>query len=64
MYYFEKVCEFLEQEVDLYTLKEIHLKMCDLAGSTNVCTAKWLKNKRNINLFDKIKGFAIFGCFK
>ena len=36
MYYFEKVREFLEQEGDLHTLKEYHLKMCELAESTDV----------------------------
>ena len=43
--YFEKVCESLEQEWDLYTLKELHLIMCELAGSTNIYIFKWLKNK-------------------
>ena len=47
MYYFEKVYEFLEQERDLYTLKELHLKMSELAESTDVYTVKWLKNKKN-----------------
>ena len=38
IYYFEKVCEFLDQERDLYILKELHLKTCELGESTDVYT--------------------------
>ena len=40
-----KKCEFLDQEGDLQTLKELHLKTCELAESTDAFTFKCLKNK-------------------
>ena len=53
----------------MYTLKELHLKICELAESTNVYTFKWLKNKlkekyREHIFFAKIKGRANVVCFK
>ena len=55
--------EFLEQEGDLNILKELHLKMCELAESTDVYTVKWLKNKLKEKyeehiFFAEIKGSA------
>ena len=41
------MCRFLEQKGDLYTLKELHLKMFELAESTYLYTVQWLKNKLN-----------------
>ena len=45
MHCFEKVCEFLEQEGDFYTLKELHLKTCELVEFIDVYIVKWFKNK-------------------
>ena len=67
MYYFEKVCKFLEQEGDLYTLKELDLKMCELAEPTDVYTVQWLKNKLKNGkdiFFAEIKGYVNVTCFK
>ena len=67
MYYFEKVCEFLEQNGDLYTLKEPHLKMCELAEPTDVYTVQWLKNKLKNGkhiFFGEIKDRPNVACFK
>lgn len=38
MYFVEKVCEFLGREVNLYTLKELSLKIYGLAKSADVYT--------------------------
>ena len=53
----------MEQEGDLNKLKELHLKMCELAESTDVYTVKWLKNKLKEKyeehiFFAEIKGSA------
>ena len=45
IYYFETVCDFLKQEGDLHTLKELYLKICGLAESTDVYAAEWLKSR-------------------
>ena len=68
MYYFEKVYEFLEKEGDLYTLKELYLKKCELSESVDIYTVKWLKNKLKEKywnrFFAQIKGPADVVCFK
>ena len=51
-----KLCEWLEEEAELYTLVELHERMIDIAGSNDVYSVKRLKQKFQ----DKYKDFIFF----
>ena len=55
--FFNKLCEWLEEEAELYTLVELYERMIDIAGGSNdVYSVKRLKQK----LQDKYKDFIFF----
>ena len=63
----KKCVNFLIQNGDLYTLKELHLRMCELAEPTDVYTVQWLKNKLKNGkhiFFGEIKDRPNVVCFK
>ena len=55
--HFEQLCEWMEQEAECYTVKELHEKMIELADSPTVYTTKWLKRKM-IEKYDQHVFFA------
>ena len=67
---FETFCEWLEGEVELYTVSELHQKMAELAEShENVYGKKWFKNHlkkkySNTIFFAELNGKADVGCFE
>ena len=68
-YFFEKGCESLEKEAALYTLKELHVKVCELAESTDVIQFSGLKTKlkeiyEEVMFFGEIKSRTDVVCFK
>ena len=44
-FYFDQLCDWVEQEAECYTITELCQKMIEMAGSPTVYTAKWLKTK-------------------
>ena len=40
---FELLCDWLDDSYELYTLSELHEKMCELAGHDDIYTEKWLQ---------------------
>ncbi len=47
LYWFQRLCQWLESEADaeLYTLTELHAKMVEFSGGSDVYTLKRLKQK-------------------
>ena len=42
---FNRVCEWLESEAELYSVVEVHTKMTEIADGEDVYGTKWLKAK-------------------
>ena len=66
---FQKLCESLDQQTELYTVTELHDKMRSLSATDEVYSIKRMKKK----LEEHYKDFIIFGnepgrsnvvCFK
>ena len=69
--WFEKLCQWLEIEAgaDLYTLTELHDKMIEFSGGTQVYTVKRLKQKlqehyKEFIYFSEIEGRGNVLCFR
>ena len=66
---FNLLCEWLESEMELYSLTEFHEKMKELSGSEDVYTTKWLKARLKNKCEDHIYFVEVNGknnvvCFK
>lgn len=66
-FYFEQLCEWMEQEAECYTIKELHTKM--MANSETVYGTKWLKKKIKNRyeehvFFAELKGRSDVVCLK
>lgn len=69
--WFEKLCQWLESEAgaELFTLSELHSKMVEFAGKSEVYTIRRLKQKlqehyKEYAFFAEIKGRSNVLCFK
>ena len=58
--HFDQLCEWIEQEAECYTVKQLHQKMIEITDSPTVCTAKWLKK----TLIEKYNDHVFFGEMK
>jgi len=54
--HFDRLCDWMEGEAELYTITELHSKMIEMAGSETVYGTKWLKTK----LKDKYEDHIFF----
>ena len=53
---FNKMCQWVEFEAELYTLEKLHTKMVESGGRVDVYRKMWMKKK----LIEKYKGFILF----
>ena len=66
---FNKMCQWVEFEAELYTLEELHTKMVELGGRVDVYTKKWTEKKliekyKDFIFFTEIDGKSNVVCFK
>ena len=55
--HFDRLFKWIEQEVECYTIKELHQEMMEIANCATVYTTNWLK-KKLIERYDKHVFFA------
>ena len=60
VYYFDQLCEWMEQEAECYTIKELHTRMMEIANCETVYSTKWLKRK----LMDRYEEHVFFAELK
>jgi len=70
-HWFEMLCEWLELVADSepYTISELHSKMAELAGNSEIYSAKWLKQKlhkhyKEFIFFAEVEGHSNVVCFR
>ena len=66
---FNKMCQWVEFQPELYALEELHTKMVELGGRVDVYTKKWMKKKliekyKDFIFFTEIDGKSNVVCFK
>ena len=71
LYWFQRLCQWLESEADaeLYTLTELHAKMVEFSGGSDVYTLKRLKQKlheqyEEFIFFAEVEGRGTVLCFR
>ena len=71
LYWFQMLCQWLESEADaeLYTLTELHAKMVEVSGGSDVYTPKRLKQKfhehyEDFIFFAEVEGRGTVLCFR
>ena len=68
-FHFDQLCDWIEQEAECYTVKELHEKMITIANSETVYSIKWLKSKikhryKDHVFFAELRGKSDIECFK
>ena len=67
---FKTLCEWLDEQTELYTLQDLHDKMIELSGeATYVCATKWIKKKLEDKYGDyifiaEVSGRKNAACFR
>ncbi len=62
LYWFQMLCWWLESEADaeLYTLTELHAKMVEVSGGSDVYSPKRLKQKFQEYFLRKLRGVVLY----
>ena len=66
---FLKLCNWLDDQTELFTVTELHEKLCSIAGSSDTYSVKWLKKRlqeqyKEQIFFTDLPGKTNAVCFK